>query len=134
MSISSSKPLGRKRAASFNTPAKPRDVRGPNAGKHRPDPAYVRELIASTGMTYAQLAERMGCAVRSIERWASPAGRIPYPEQHLLERIALANAPRPARAVPAPPPVEPKPSPAPRPLLQSPLSALLALRRGGKPG
>ena len=124
---------GRPRAAALKTPAKPRDVRGPNAGKHRPDPAYVRELIASTGMTYAQLAERMGCAVRSIERWASPAGRIPYPEQHLLERIALANAPRPVRVEPVPVPVEPKPAPATRPLLQSPLSALLALRRGVKP-
>lgn len=122
---------GRPRAAALKTPAKPRDVRGPNAGKHRPDPAYVRELIASTGMTYAQLAERMGCAVRSIERWASPTGRIPYPEQHLLERIALANAakPAPAEAKPAAPAPAPVAAPAPKPVAANPLAALLALRK-----
>lgn len=122
---------GRPRAATCKTPAKPRDVRGPSIGKHRPDPTYVRELIASTGLTYAQLAERMGCAVRSLERWVSPTGRIPYPEQHLLERIALANAsnPAPAKAKPVAPAPAPVVTTAPKPVVANPMAALLALRK-----
>lgn len=125
MSISSSKPFGRKRSAALKPPAKPRDARGPSAKQHRPDPAYVRELIAQAGLTHVQLAQRMGCTTRTIERWVSPRGRIPYAEQFLLEAIARANAPRPAK----PKPVVPKPAePAPQPVLRNPLAAVLALR------
>lgn len=56
--------------------------------KHRPDPKRTRALVAATGMTYAQLAERLGVSVRSLERWLGEMGRIPYPEQYALEALA----------------------------------------------
>lgn len=63
---------------------------------HRPEPARTRELIKATGLTRAELAERTGWGMRTIERWVSKDGRIPFADQYLLEALVRAQQQGPA--------------------------------------
>ncbi|HEL5400122.1 TPA: helix-turn-helix domain-containing protein [Stenotrophomonas maltophilia] len=60
--------------------------------------AHTRALIQRTGLTYAAVAQRLGCSVRSLERWAGQGGSIPYPEHYLLECLADRRVAKPAKA------------------------------------
>lgn len=90
----------------------------PDARKHHdPKPKRMRRLVAMTGLTQPQLAERLGCGLRSLERWLSDtdARLMPYPEQYLLEVLAAqaakAKAGHHKPMVREPPPPKPKPHP-----------------------
>jgi len=65
----------------------------PNALNYNPDPEYLRELIAKTGMTQAEVARRIGIDGRSIRRYlASTAAATyitaPYTVQFAIECLA----------------------------------------------
>lgn len=111
-------------------------AKAPDARRHHnPEPVHVRALVAATGLTYAQLAARLGCGVRTLERWLGEGG-MPYTAQYAIEALAAQGAKErtkyrkpvvqepPPRPAPAPAPPEP---PKPRP---HPMAALL---KGGTP-
>lgn len=61
----------------------------PNSALHRPDPAYLRGLIESTGLTQVRAAFIIGIAPRTMRSYLSDKGsRAPYPVQYALERLA----------------------------------------------
>ncbi|HHA2676633.1 TPA: hypothetical protein ACOECQ_002757 [Stenotrophomonas maltophilia] len=65
---------------------------------HDSSSAHTRDLIQRTGLTYAAVAQRLGCSVRSLERWAGQGGSIPYPEHYLLECLADRRVAKPKKA------------------------------------
>ncbi len=91
--------------------------------RHDPSPRRMRALVEATGLTYAQLAERIGCSVRSLERWLAEGGRTPYPEQYLIEALA-AQAVKAKAAHHKPLVREPPPTP-PAATRRHPLAGLL---------
>lgn len=65
----------------------------PNAVNHNPDPAYLRELIARTGLSQREVARRIGVSDRLVrmylaDRSATTAQEAPYPIQFALEALA----------------------------------------------
>lgn len=64
----------------------------PDSKRHDPSSANVRRLIAATGLKQAEVAERLGVGLRTIERWASE-GNMPYTAQYALEQIATKDEP-----------------------------------------
>ena len=62
----------------------------PNASEYNPDPEYLRELIVSTRLTRPELAKKIGCEVRTIQRWLSGDRRFNYRDQFALECLVLA--------------------------------------------
>ena len=65
----------------------------PDANKHNPDPLYLRELIARTGLSQRQCAAQIGISDRNMRAHLSIAGKLlpaPYPVQFALESLAAA--------------------------------------------
>ena len=63
----------------------------PDAKKHNPDPLYLRELIARTGMSQRQCAAQIGISDRNMRAHLSIAGKLapaPYLVQFALESLA----------------------------------------------
>jgi transcriptional regulator with XRE-family HTH domain len=81
----------------------------PNAPlRHHPDPTYLRWLIASTGLTQREVAQRIGCSGRLLRYYLTatthPTHRpMPYPEQYTLEGLVAPSVVARLRA-PQPPP------------------------------
>ena len=70
----------------------------PDASRYNPDPAYLRELIAKTGMTQADVARKIGIGGRSIRRHladthAATYTPVPYPVQYAIEMLATTTTP-----------------------------------------
>jgi len=59
----------------------------PNASKHNPDPAYLRELIERAGLSQREAARRIGISERVMRYYLSGEREAPYPVQYALERI-----------------------------------------------
>jgi transcriptional regulator with XRE-family HTH domain len=64
----------------------------PNAAKHNPDPAYLRELLGRAGLSQREAARRIGISDRMLRYYLStdPAAYkpAPYAVQYALERLA----------------------------------------------
>lgn len=63
----------------------------PNASKHNPDPAYLRELLDRAGLSQREAARRLGISDRMMRYYLSedpgawkPA---PYSVQYALEQL-----------------------------------------------
>lgn len=66
-------------------------MRQPDASRYRPDPAYLRELIAASGLSQRQAAFRIGIGERTMRQYLATTGRhdkAPYPVQYALECLA----------------------------------------------
>lgn len=62
----------------------------PNAAKHNPDPAYLRELIERRGLTQREAAARIGVTDRMMRYYLSDdpeSPRAPYAVQYALENL-----------------------------------------------
>jgi len=62
----------------------------PNAENFNPDPQSIKDLINSTRMTRPKLAKRIGCEVRTLERWMAGDRTFNYRDQFSLECLVLA--------------------------------------------
>lgn len=65
----------------------------PDASSHNPNPAYLRELRAKTGLSQSALAERLAISRRMIQYYEAEEGEpshrtAPYLYQFALERLA----------------------------------------------
>lgn len=65
----------------------------PDATSHNPDPAYLRGVLASTGLTQRQAARRIGISDRVLRYYLLPPDAptyrpAPYSVQYTLERLA----------------------------------------------
>jgi hypothetical protein len=65
----------------------------PDAEKYNPDPSYLRELIAKSGLSQRETARRIGISERYLRQLlASPDKKTalvaPYPIQYCIEQLA----------------------------------------------
>lgn len=65
----------------------------PDAVRHRPDPAYVAELIELAKQrnkmtSQAAVAARIGVGLATLKEWKAGTATIGYPAQYALERLA----------------------------------------------
>jgi transcriptional regulator with XRE-family HTH domain len=63
----------------------------PDATKHNPDPLYLRELIARTGLSQSECARRLGISPRQMRAYLTFVEKktpAPYPVQFALECLA----------------------------------------------
>lgn len=65
----------------------------PDATRHNPDPAYLRGVLASTGLSQREVARRIGISDRVLRYYLLPTDAptyrpAPYPVQYALERLA----------------------------------------------
>jgi transcriptional regulator with XRE-family HTH domain len=68
----------------------------PDATQHNPDPDYLRELIAQTGLSQRKIARTIGVDERLFrmylaDRHAKTAQDCTYPVQFALEALAEKN-------------------------------------------
>jgi len=68
----------------------------PDATQHNPDPVYLRELIAKTGMSQRKIARTLGIDERLFrmylaDRNANSAQNCTYPVQFALECLAALD-------------------------------------------
>ena len=74
----------------------------PDATKHNPDPAYLRQLLRRSGLSQREAAEMIGLPLRTLENFLSARGkaRADYRTQFALEVLAdVADRIRTARQV-----------------------------------
>lgn len=63
----------------------------PDRSRHRPDPAYLRELVAAAGKTQEEVADMLGVSRRSMRYYLSTAKDhrdVPYVVQYAIEGLA----------------------------------------------
>jgi transcriptional regulator with XRE-family HTH domain len=73
-------------------------MRLPDASKHNPDPAYLRDLVKHSGLSQRECARRIGIGERLFRMYLAEEGvknRQPctYAVQFCLEALALNNVP-----------------------------------------
>lgn len=61
----------------------------PDARLHNQDPIYFTQLVQSSGLTIAKLAEIIGHDERTIRRWMKGQRKFPYSAQYTMECIVL---------------------------------------------
>jgi transcriptional regulator with XRE-family HTH domain len=67
----------------------------PDATLHNPAPAYLRGLVAATGLTQRECARRIGVSDRLLRYYLTDpasgkeAREAPYPVQYALEALAI---------------------------------------------
>lgn len=66
----------------------------PDAGLHRSDPNYLRELLAAANLSQRAAARLIGIDERSMRNYASGKREIPYVLQYCLEVLAAGTGPR----------------------------------------
>ena len=60
----------------------------PNAMKfHRPEPNYLRKLVARTGLTQQLVADLIGITPRSLRYYLAGERPIPYTVQYAIEEL-----------------------------------------------
>lgn len=65
----------------------------PDASRHNPDPEYLREVIARTGLSQRECARIIGVNERQMRMYLASTGRretAPYPVQYTLEMLSAA--------------------------------------------
>lgn len=60
----------------------------PDASRHRPEPAYLRQLIDRAGLTQAAAARALGKSPRQLRGYLSGTTPIPYVVQFAAESLA----------------------------------------------
>lgn len=65
----------------------------PDATAYNPDPDYLRSLIAKTGLTQNEIADRVGVSHRTMRRYITFANsenyqKAPYAVQFAIECLA----------------------------------------------
>jgi predicted DNA-binding protein (UPF0251 family) len=62
----------------------------PNAASHNPDPNYLRELIAQSGLSISEAARRIGVGKSNFKQMldSSHSMQAPYAVQFCLEVLA----------------------------------------------
>ena len=58
---------------------------------YNPDPAYIRSLIADTGLSVHQVGMTIGVSERSLRDYCRGVYRVPYPVQYILETLSVAK-------------------------------------------
>lgn len=61
----------------------------PNAEQYNPDPAYMADLVNSTGLTRGELATLLGISDRYIRQWMSGDRKFSYMAQFCVECVVL---------------------------------------------
>ena len=61
----------------------------PNAEQYNPDPAYMADLVNSTGLTRGELATLLGISDRYIRQWMSGDRKFSYRDQFCVECVVL---------------------------------------------
>lgn len=71
------------------------------AQHYRPDPAYLRELLAKAGISQREAARRLGVSDVTMRRWlmTPPRAVVPYSAQVALEVLASVTVATPPRRV-----------------------------------
>lgn len=59
----------------------------PNAKNHNPSPDYLRELIATAGLSQREAARLIGVNERTMRAWLSGHSTCPYSAQYCLEAL-----------------------------------------------
>jgi transcriptional regulator with XRE-family HTH domain len=79
----------------------PATITTPDASRHNDSPAYLRQLIESTRLSQAEVAQVIGVDARTLRRHLLGETRISYPVQFAVECLAasITAARRPARAL-----------------------------------
>ena len=66
----------------------------PDLARHRPDPSYLRALIAAVGRTQEEVADALGVSRRAMRYYLSTAKDhrdAPYVVQYAIEGLAPAT-------------------------------------------
>lgn len=63
-------------------------MKKPDAALHNQDPAYLRELVARTGLTREAWVARLGFTDRTLRHYLSGGSPIPYTVQYAAECLA----------------------------------------------
>jgi transcriptional regulator with XRE-family HTH domain len=66
-------------------------MKRPDAKWHRPEPAYLRELLERAGLSQRGAARVLGLTDRTMRHYASGDHPMPYPVQYCLEVLAAAG-------------------------------------------
>jgi hypothetical protein len=68
----------------------------PDATRHDPRPAYLRALVADTGLSQRATARRIGISARLLRYYLAPREAdhrvAPYPVQFCLESLSKSNS------------------------------------------
>lgn len=66
-------------------------IQRPDARQHRPEPCYVRELLARAGISQRAAARTLDLDERTMRYYASGDKPMPYPVQYCLEVLAAGG-------------------------------------------
>lgn len=70
----------------------------PDAALHKPDAAYMRELVKASGLSQAEAAAAIGISERAMRNYLSTAKETfrpaPYATQYTLEQLAAFPPPK----------------------------------------
>lgn len=69
-----------------------RGIPPPNASLHRPDPTYLRQLLATAKLSQRAAARLLGLNERTMRYYCTGKHEIPYVVQYALEIAALSSA------------------------------------------
>lgn len=69
------------------------EIHLPNADNHRPDPDYLRELIAESGLSISEAARTVGVGKSNFKQMLNSNHdmQAPYAVQYCLEVLASAR-------------------------------------------
>ena len=70
----------------------------PDVSQHNPDPAYLRLLVAESGLSQRQAAKAIGHNERTMRYWLNGKHTFAYSVQYALEKLIGAAAVERARA------------------------------------
>lgn len=62
----------------------------PDARLFDPRPEYLAELVSSTGLTQAELADRIDVDERTLRRWLKGESQFNYRDQFAIECLVLS--------------------------------------------
>lgn len=61
----------------------------PDASQYNPDPAYMRDLVLSSGLSQPALGRVIGKDERTIRNWIKGTAKFDYPSQFAVECVVL---------------------------------------------
>ena len=70
----------------------------PDVKQHNPSPAYLRALIAESGLTQKQVAQAVGHNERTMRYWLSGRHTYAYSVQYSIEKLIGREAVKRARS------------------------------------